>query len=177
MCLLRLAQLRRHCPDAPALTTHKPLTAPLLPPPVPVGSSTPLALPLPSPNATHHKGPRHVEESRTSEESGGRRRAVPLPGVTSPDHQQHLPGTTYEYDPTKPRSWRSPDTIPRDNLAARFTRFLALGLVCQMMAESAPGALERTEWSEVVKLGDQVSRQATVGMSKIDRFHVIVSRA
>jgi hypothetical protein len=45
------------------------------------------------------------------------------------------------------------------------------------MAESAPGALERTEWSEVVKLGDQVSRQATVGMSKIDRFHVIVSRA
>lgn len=32
----------------------------------------------------------------------------------------------------------------------------------QMMAESAPAALERTEWSEVVKLGDQVSRQATV---------------
>lgn len=30
------------------------------------------------------------------------------------------------------------------------------------MAESAPAALERTEWSEVVKLGDQVSRQATV---------------
>ncbi|CAD6271280.1 unnamed protein product [Miscanthus lutarioriparius] len=32
----------------------------------------------------------------------------------------------------------------------------------QMMAESAPGSLERTEWYEVVKLGDQVSRQATV---------------
>ncbi|KAL6620660.1 hypothetical protein ACP70R_035799 [Stipagrostis hirtigluma subsp. patula] len=33
----------------------------------------------------------------------------------------------------------------------------------QMMAEAAPGGgLERTEWSEVVKLGDQVSRQATV---------------
>ncbi|GJN15161.1 hypothetical protein PR202_gb02054 [Eleusine coracana subsp. coracana] len=33
----------------------------------------------------------------------------------------------------------------------------------QMMSESAPGGgLERTEWSEVVKLGDQVSRQATV---------------
>ena len=43
-----------------------------------------------------------------------------------------------------------------------------------MMAESAPGSLERTEWSEFVKLGDQVSRQATVGKSKIDRFHVLV---
>ncbi|WVZ99522.1 hypothetical protein U9M48_044802 [Paspalum notatum var. saurae] len=32
----------------------------------------------------------------------------------------------------------------------------------QMMSEAAPGGLERTEWSEVVKLGDQVSRQATV---------------
>ncbi|EAY98958.1 hypothetical protein EE612_031062 [Oryza sativa] len=32
----------------------------------------------------------------------------------------------------------------------------------QMMAEAAPGGLERTEWSEVVKLGEQVSRQATV---------------
>ncbi|TVT98780.1 hypothetical protein EJB05_55869 [Eragrostis curvula] len=33
----------------------------------------------------------------------------------------------------------------------------------QMMAEAGPGAgLERTEWSEVLKLGDQVSRQATV---------------
>ncbi|KAL6848632.1 hypothetical protein ACP4OV_021215 [Aristida adscensionis] len=33
----------------------------------------------------------------------------------------------------------------------------------QMMAEAAPsGGLERTEWSEVVKFGDQVSRQATV---------------
>ncbi|KAG8086363.1 hypothetical protein GUJ93_ZPchr0010g8722 [Zizania palustris] len=32
----------------------------------------------------------------------------------------------------------------------------------QIMAEAAPGGLERTEWSEVVKLGDQLSRQATV---------------
>ncbi|XP_062232088.1 uncharacterized protein LOC133929373 [Phragmites australis] len=32
----------------------------------------------------------------------------------------------------------------------------------QMMAEAAPAGLERTEWSEVVTLGDQVSRQATV---------------
>ncbi|CAL4901898.1 unnamed protein product [Urochloa decumbens] len=32
----------------------------------------------------------------------------------------------------------------------------------QMMAEAVPGSLERTEWSEVVKIGDQVSRQATV---------------
>uniref|UniRef100_A0A0D9WJI0 Uncharacterized protein n=1 Tax=Leersia perrieri TaxID=77586 RepID=A0A0D9WJI0_9ORYZ len=32
----------------------------------------------------------------------------------------------------------------------------------QMMAQAAPGGLERTEWSEVVKLGEQVSRQATV---------------
>ncbi|KAF8784018.1 hypothetical protein HU200_000018 [Digitaria exilis] len=31
-----------------------------------------------------------------------------------------------------------------------------------MMAEAVPGSLERTEWSEVVKFGDQVSRQATV---------------
>jgi hypothetical protein len=40
----------------------------------------------------------------------------------------------------------------------------------QMMAEAAPGGLERTEWSEVVKLGEQVSRQATVGRSKNERF-------
>ncbi|XP_037473373.1 uncharacterized protein LOC119349439 [Triticum dicoccoides] len=32
----------------------------------------------------------------------------------------------------------------------------------QMMSEAAPGGLERTEWSEVVALGDVVSRQATV---------------
>ncbi|XP_006655573.2 uncharacterized protein LOC102701270 [Oryza brachyantha] len=32
----------------------------------------------------------------------------------------------------------------------------------QIMAEAAPGGLERTEWSQVVKLGEQVSRQATV---------------
>ncbi|CAN6345933.1 unnamed protein product [Urochloa humidicola] len=32
----------------------------------------------------------------------------------------------------------------------------------QMMAEAVPGSLERTEWSEVVKISDQVSRQATV---------------
>uniref|UniRef100_A0ACD5TE27 Uncharacterized protein n=1 Tax=Avena sativa TaxID=4498 RepID=A0ACD5TE27_AVESA len=32
----------------------------------------------------------------------------------------------------------------------------------QMMAEAAPAGLERTEWSEVVTLGDVVSRQATV---------------
>ncbi|OEL30736.1 hypothetical protein BAE44_0008245 [Dichanthelium oligosanthes] len=32
----------------------------------------------------------------------------------------------------------------------------------QMMAEAVPGSLERTEWSEVVKIGDHVSRQATV---------------
>ncbi|CAL5096157.1 unnamed protein product [Urochloa decumbens] len=32
----------------------------------------------------------------------------------------------------------------------------------QMMVEAVPGRLERTEWSEVVKIGDQVSRQATV---------------
>lgn len=35
-----------------------------------------------------------------------------------------------------------------------------------MMSEAAPGGLERTEWSEVVALGDVVSRQATVGESE-----------
>jgi hypothetical protein len=42
-----------------------------------------------------------------------------------------------------------------------------------MMAEAVPGSLERTEWPEVVKLGDQVSRQATVGRCKIERSHVL----
>lgn len=42
-----------------------------------------------------------------------------------------------------------------------------------MMAEAVPGSLERTEWSEVVKFGDQVSRQATVGKCKIELFHVL----
>jgi hypothetical protein len=44
-----------------------------------------------------------------------------------------------------------------------------------MIAEAAPGAgLERMDWSEVLKLGDQVSRQATVGKCRIERsldFH------
>jgi hypothetical protein len=34
-----------------------------------------------------------------------------------------------------------------------------------MMAEAAPAGLVRTEWPEVVALGDVVSRQATVGES------------
>ncbi|KAL5231649.1 hypothetical protein ABZP36_030425 [Zizania latifolia] len=38
----------------------------------------------------------------------------------------------------------------------------AINETFQIMAEAAPGGLERTEWSEVVKLGDQLSRQATV---------------
>ncbi|XP_044345551.1 uncharacterized protein [Triticum aestivum] len=32
----------------------------------------------------------------------------------------------------------------------------------QMMLEAAPGGLERTEWLEVVALGNVVSRQATI---------------
>jgi hypothetical protein len=40
----------------------------------------------------------------------------------------------------------------------------------QMMAEAAPAGLMRTDWSEVVALGDVVSRQATVGESEIRRI-------
>jgi hypothetical protein len=44
----------------------------------------------------------------------------------------------------------------------------------QMMSVAAPAGLERTVWSEVVALGDVVSRQATVGESEFFRFRGLI---
>ena len=109
---------------------------------------------------------------------GGRAKKAAGGGELSRFLESHLQTISYTFQvrvrPNQPRSWRSSDPTRKPR---RRGSHACLLLVCQMMAESAPGSLERTEWSEFVKLGDQVSRQATVGKSKIDRFHVLVSRA
>jgi hypothetical protein len=61
-----------------------------------------------------------------------------------------------------PWSWPSSDPTRKPRRAAH-TLDACSFFVFQMMAEAVPGSLERTEWSEVVKLGEQVSRQATFG--------------
>lgn len=105
---------------------------------------------------------------------GGRARKAAGGGELSRFLDSHLQtiADTYQVRPNLPWSRASSDPTRKPRRAAHTLDAGSL-FALQMMAEAVPGSLERTEWSDVIKLGDQVSRQATVGKCKIERFHVL----
>lgn len=105
---------------------------------------------------------------------GGRARKAAGGGELSRFLDSHLQtiADTYQVRPNLPWSRASSDPTRKPRRAAHTPDAGSL-FTFQMMTEAVPGSLERTEWSEVVKFGDQVSRQATVGKCKIERFHVL----